>query len=206
MGCGLAPAPSSVKGSHPPSPSLQQPVSENVNMRCFQSGWQVQAGVWDPLSVSEPLRLRGVGGLLHLRPLKPSSGPLSTAPQEWRPGAGARLGRGPCLPVAAVGFWCYCRCIPHGQDAAPLDRRGHPGWPNPMRPGVRSGCAWLQGLSFDPLSHVETTGEGPGGGDSPFPEQRGYLQEVLGPCVPGIWAGRGPTDTPQVIREAEMAT
>lgn len=59
MGCGLAPAPSSVKGSHPPSPSLQQPVSENANMRRFQSGWQVQAGVWDPLSVSEPLGLRG---------------------------------------------------------------------------------------------------------------------------------------------------
>ena len=202
MGCGLATAPSSVKGSHPPSPSLQQPVSENANMRLFQSGWQVQVGVWDPLSVSEPLGLRGVGGLLHLRPLRPSSGPLSPDPQEWRPGTGASLGRGPCLPVAAVGFWCYCRCVPHGQNAAPLDRRGHPGWPSPMRPGSQ---IW-RCLSLDPLSHVETTGEGAEGGDSPFPEQRGYLQEVLGPCVPGIWAGRGAMDTPQVIREAEMAT
>lgn len=51
---------------------------------------------------------------------------------------------------------------------------------------------------------METPGEGPEGGDPPFPEQRSHLQEVLGSQVPVTWAGRGPVDADQVIREAEI--
>ena len=54
--------------------------------------------------------------------------------------------------------------------------------PAPCDPGVRSSDSWVQCLSLDLLSHMETTWEG-SEGEPPFPEQRGHLQEAWAPCL-----------------------
>lgn len=61
--------------------------------------------------------------------------------------------------------------------------------------------------SMPELGSAEPHGDHLGGQkeSTPFPEQRGHLQEAWAPCLSGICAGKSPTDTPQVIREAETA-
>lgn len=125
----------------PPRPPWHLSENKTTEVR-FESS-RLVARV--PLPASEPLRWRGVGGLL----------PLLGAPQvhpallRWR-----RDGSWP-----GQGFLCSRSCTNSAVPAtAPaLDRSGYLGLPR-LRggPGVSCSGVWLQGLSLEPLSLLET--------------------------------------------------